>query len=370
MSMARSSIRLAVASDNAALRALFRETPLPGTFEVTLEHEPSYFQSVADAVRHDVFVGTRDDRIIGCGSRVVRDAWWEGKGSLTEYLGDLRCHPSMQRRAGGLIRDGYRALADRSAESPSAVTWTAVFEENTTARQVLAGRPPTSRVLPAYLDRGRLYCPILPVPRWAKTPRLSGVAWHQGETGDWEEVTGFLNARLSHRPLAPVHGASDFAGGVRWPCLDASDFILARRGARLVGVVAVWDLRPVRQVRLAALHGWLKQVRWPINFFARLLGWPGLPQNGSILPMAFVSFLAVENEEAELAGAMLLAGRALAARRGLGFLCACAHEDHPFAKVLGRLTAIPSHGRLYQVALNGTHTAWPTIAPHIEPALL
>jgi hypothetical protein len=361
---------MALASDDAALRELFRQTPLPGTFEVTLEHEPCYFHSVADAARHDVFVGTRDGRVIGCGSRVTRESWWEGKESLTAYLGDLRCHPSMQRRAGWLIRDGYRALAGVAAESPTSVTWTAVFEENTTARKVLAGRPAKSKMLPAYLDRGRLFCPILPVPRRAKPPRLSGVTWHQGKAGDWEEVAGFLNAQSSHRPLAPSHRASDFAGRLRWPCLDATDFLLARRGDRLVGSVAVWDLRPVRQVRLAALHGWLKQCRLPVNGLARLLGWPGLPRNGSILPMAFVSFLAVENEEPELAGAMLLAARALAARRGLGFLCACAHEDHPFAKVLGRLTAIPSHGRLYQVVLNGSHNEWPAIAPHIEPALL
>ena len=370
MSTARSSIRMATASDDAALRALFRETPLLGSFEVTLEHEPSYFESVADAMRHDVFVGTKDNRIIGCGSRVVREVWWEGKPSHAGYLGDLRCHPTMQRRAGWLIRAGYRALADVAVSSPAAVHWTAVLEENTIAGKVLTGRATDSRVLPAYVDRGRLYCPILPVPRRAKAPQLAGVQWHQGEAGDWEELAGFLNKWLGQRPLAPVHRAGDFAAGVRWPCLDASDFLLARRGGRLVGTVAVWDLRPVRQVRLAALHGWLRYVRAPINAAARLCGWPGLPGNGLILPMAYASFLAVENEDPDLAGAMLLAARTAAARRGLGFLCACAHEAHPFAEVFGRLRAINSHGRLYEVALNGRTGTWPVIAPHIEPALL
>ena len=79
MTAARSFIRMASPADEAALRSLFRETPLPGSFEITMEREPSYFGSQSDALQHDVFLGTRDQDVIGCGSRVVREAWWEGQ---------------------------------------------------------------------------------------------------------------------------------------------------------------------------------------------------------------------------------------------------------------------------------------------------
>jgi hypothetical protein len=332
-----------------------------------LEREPSYFKSLTDSIQHDVFVGIRDGNPIGCGSRVVREAWWDGKAISCAYLGDLRCHPSMQRRAGWLIRDGYRALADCHAKSPAAVTWTAVFEENTAAQRVLTGR---SAGIPTYVDRGRLYCPIILVPRWAKPPKLPGTTWQQGQERDWEEVASFLNTHGCRRPLAPLHSAADFAKGERWPCLAASDFILARREGRLIGVVAVWDLRPVKQVRITAIHGWLGKLRGPINTVARLSGWPSLPKDGTVLPMTFASFIAVENEDPNLVEAMLLAARASAAQRGVRFLCACAHEAHPFAAGLRRLRSIPSHGRLYEVEMGEHRLAWSAIAPHIEPALL
>ena len=367
MSAAPSSIRLAARADDAAIRSLFRETTLSGKFEVTLEREPSFFDSQADAVQHDVFLATRNNQIVGCGSRVVRDAWWNGRENRTAYLGDLRVHPAVQRRAGWLIRDGYRALAQVASGSPAILTWTAIFEENAIARKVLTHR---AAGLPPYLDRGRLFCPVIPVPRGAEVPHLSGVSWQNGRPEDWEDIAGFLNTQLRLRPLAPVHRAADFAGGARWPCLEAHDFILARRPDRLIGLIAVWDLRRIRQVRPAAFHGWLKTLRRPINVVARWTGWPGLPATDTILPIAFASFLAVENEEPALARALLLAARAFAARRGLGFLCACAHENHPFAKVLRRLPAIASHGRIYEVGMEGARPTWPATAPHIEPALL
>lgn len=365
--MAQSSIRMASPADDAALRSLFRETPLAGCFEITMEREPSYLGHSSDTLQHDVFIGTRDEKVVFCGSRTVREAWWEGHAARVAYLGDLRCHPTLQRRAGWLIRDGYRALEQCHAHTPAAVTWTAVLEENTMAREILTGR---SAGLPAYVDRGRLHCPIILVSRWARIPKIGGLTFHQGQSDKWEEIATFLNTQLQHRPLAPVHRASDFENGVRWPGLMASDFILARRQSRLVGVVSVWDVRRFKQVRISAVRGWIGRFRSLINVLAGLSGWPRMPDEGTVLPMGCVSFLATENEDEEMAGVLLRAARAAAARRGLGFLCACVHENHSFARVLNRLPAIASHGRLYQVALGGTCPNWPESAPHIEPALL
>ena len=50
--------------------------------------------------------------------------------------------------------------------------------------------------------------------------------------------------------------------------------------------------------------------------------------------------------------------------------CACAHENHPFAKVLKRLPAVASRGRIYEVGMESARPAWPSTAPNIEPALL
>jgi hypothetical protein len=354
-----SFIRMAQPEDDAALCRIFEETPLRGSFDIALERNPSYFQSQAFALQHDVFVGVRNGAIIGCGARIVRETWWQEEAQRVAYLGDLRCHPSMQRRAGSLIREGYQTLTTVQEKTPAAVTWSAIFEENAIARRMVS-KGVTG--MPEYIDRGRLLCPILLVPRRAKVRLPDGFSLEVGN--DTGEIGEFLQTQWQHRPLAPVLREEDILTKI------VGDFLLLRRSDQLVGVVALWDLRAEKQVRMIAARGWLARWRRPLNLLARCMGWPGLPEDGAILPMAYLSFLAVEHDDARLAKILIRAARVEAARRGIHFLCACAHERHPVARVLQRFLAIPSHGRLYQVAMGGVAVDWPAAAPHIEPALL
>jgi hypothetical protein len=359
MKSKRSLIRMAQPEDDAALCRIFEETPLRGSFDIALERNPSYFQSQSLALQHDVFVGVRDGAVIGCGARIVREAWWQGQAQQVAYLGDLRCHPTMQRRAGWLIREGYQTLTTVQEKTPAAVTWSAIFEENTIAQRMVSKG---TAGMPEYIDRGRLFCPILLVPRGAKVRLPASLSLEAGD--DAEEIGGFLQRQWRHRPLAPVLRNDDFLRKMM------GDFLVLRRRGELIGVVALWDVRTQKQVRMIAASGWLARWRRPLNVFARCTGWPELPEDGDMLPMAYLSFLAVKQDDAGLAEILIRAARMEAARRGIHFLCGCAHEAHPFARVLQRFLAIPSHGRLYQVAMGGVKIDWPKEAPHIEPALL
>ena len=299
-----SYIRMAQPEDDAALCRIFEETPLRGSFDIALERNPSYFQSQALALQHDVFVGVRDGTVIGCGARIVREAWWQGEAQRVAYLGDLRCHPTMQKRAGWLIREGYQTLIAVQNKTPAAVTWSAIFEENAIARRMVS-KGVTG--MPEYIDRGRLLCPILLVPRRAKVRLPDGFSLEIAQDAEVEEICDFLQTRWQHRPLAPVLRKEDILTEL------AGNFLLLRRSGQLVGAVALWDLRAEKQVRMIAARGWLARWRRPLNVLARCMGWPELPEDGAILPMAYLSFLAVEHDDARLAKILIRAARVEAA---------------------------------------------------------
>ncbi len=362
----QSSITRAGPEDDAALQELLRETPLPGWIPASLEREPSFFSGTVDALHHDVALVRRDGRAAACGSRLLRRAWWKGATTDTAYLADLRIHPEWQLRSGHLLAGGFQFFETCAAIKPAAVTWTAIFENNLPARAVLTG----SRAgLPAYTDRGRLLCPAFPLSQRAAIPHVAGIRWETGTPGDFPEITAFLTARQQHRPLAPVHTSEDFAAGRRWPGLRAEDFLLARRGNRLAGVVAVWDQRAFRQVHIRRISGVLRLVRGLGNPLAKLSGRAGIPRDHSILSLAHASFLAVEEDCPALARALILAARVTAVRRGLEWLCVCLHEADPLVPALRGLLALPSHGRLYQVSR--TPPSWPAgTAPVIESSSL
>jgi len=318
-----------------------------------------------DCLHHDTAISYRGGQPAACGSRLLRRAWWQGQAAETAYLADLGVHPDFQNRAGRLLQQGFRHLEASAVPRPAVVTWTAVFEENNRAREILtSGRTG----IPTYTDRGRLICPAFPVRQRMRAPDTPGLTWHSGTFEDLPAIAAFLTARQQHRPLAAVHRAEDFADGIRWPGLSPEHFLLARRDGQLAGVIAVWDQRDFRQVHIQKVSGPLRLARWLHRPFARTFGWTGVPPDNSILSLAHASFLTVENDDTMLARQLILAAQAAASRRRLQWLCLCLHESDPLVPALKGLPSLPSHGRLYQVSR--TPESWPDTAPVIESATL
>ena len=117
----------ATAQDDAVLRRLLRETSVEGRLQVTLEREPSFFGADQDVTQHDVALVSHDGTPMACGSRVLRNLYWRGAVQEVAYLGDLRLHPSHQKRGGRGLLAGYQMLTACARERSAAATWTAVF---------------------------------------------------------------------------------------------------------------------------------------------------------------------------------------------------------------------------------------------------
>ena len=357
------TLRPGMPEDDAALRQLLREAPVQGGMPVTLEREPSFFEADIDVRHHDVVTAWSGGTMIGCASRVVRPVWWGGEVADAAYLADLRLHPAWQRRAGRILLAGYRHMEQCARHVPAAVTWTAVFEQNHTAQQTIAaGRAG----LPSYQNRGRLHCPVLFVSKGSRVPADIKPA----RPSEAKEIAGFLNTRMRTRLLAPLHTAEDLCGGKRWPGLRLADILVLRKAGRITGVVAVHDVRQHRQIRVGKLTGWQAMVRPWSRLAARIIGYPGLPRDGSVLALGYASFLAVEGDDPATARKMLVGARAVAAARGLEFLCTCLHAQDPLVPALSGLPALTSHGTLYEVVAPGASSTWVPGVPHLEPVCL
>ncbi len=364
----RFSARLATSSEDAALRDILRRTPLPGSASVTLEREPSFFNGDVDAMHHDVAVmQDADAHIIAMGSRIERAAWVGGAESTVAYLGDLRVPPEHRALGGRILIEGFRFMRALDLERPVAATYTAIFQNNIPARKVLVG---ARAGLPDYVDRGRLLCPALLVRRKMREPRSSSCQFRSATETDVPQIVAFLNRRFRHRDLAPVHRVEDFLVTQRWPGLRPEHFVLACVNGKLVGSVAVWDLRDYRQIRVQSYNGVAGHFRGVLSCMMQALGWQGLPRRGEILPAAFASFFAVEDDDVGVGRLLLNQARYQAARRGIGQLFTCMHERDPLLPVLRGWPAIPSSGRLYEVVFSGAPRLSSPSLPHVEAALL
>ncbi len=228
--MTRHLIGPAGAADDAALRRLAAETPMPGRIRLAFPREPSFFGALAvEGDWHEV-LAARDassGECVGFGTRSVRTAYVNGRPARVGFLGALRVRAD--RRGGLLLARGYRAfLARHRADRRCALYLTTIMEDNAPARALLgAGRAG----LPAYRDAGRYLCAAV---RPARPPRRRGrpsVAVGPATRRDLGRLASFLAAEGARRQFFPVYGPADLAGETGLlRGLRPEDILLARAG--------------------------------------------------------------------------------------------------------------------------------------------
>jgi len=360
-------LRAATAADDAGLRALARETPVSGAVRVALEREPFYAAGDPLATRIDTVVAEWGGRLVGCGSRVVRSGWWNGRVQSIAYLTGLRVHPSHQRRVGRSLRSGFGWIESMAGEPTVSATWTAIFTENREALKVLTG----SRAgMPSYLDRGRLACRLWPARRRGGMSAPPAGTITTGSSKDVPAMIEFRNRWIVGRPLAMPLEASCFESTDGFPGLRPEDFLLWCKNGEVLGMLCIWDMRAVRQIRILETPGWWRWIRVPARWAARISGWPELPSVDDVLAVGYTSFFSVREDERKGAAALLAAARRVAGGRGLEFLCVCLHESDPLVALGDAGRGISADGRLYEVVAPGGNPCWTSGVPVIEPALL
>jgi hypothetical protein len=309
--------------DEADLRRLLRECPMPGWVSLSLEREPDYFAFRAPGVHDAIIARDRDGTAVGMCSLGRCERYVDGRPALVGSLAELRVSPRAA-AASRIVRDGFEACR-RLLHDPSrtAIYLTSIVEGNARARRLLeSGVPGLPRYRP--LDRLNVFALSASAGRRA-VPELETRA---ADAGAIPEVARFLRkegARFLFAPVWTEAGLAALAG------LRPQDFIVARRGGRLVGCMAVWDQRPFRQVVVRGYAGGLGRVRRAVNMLAPLTGLPRLPPAGSALSQAHVSHLAVEDDDPRVLEALVGAAVSAARRREIEVLLLSIADSHPLA---------------------------------------
>jgi hypothetical protein len=322
-------------SDDAEIRRLLRDNPLEGAIRVSLEGEPNGFLTAAiQGDIHQILVG-RDEasgRLLGMGSRAVMQAYMNGRASGLGYLSQLRLDRG-HRGMGSLLKAGYAKLRALHEDGAAPFYVTTIIEDNRSARRLLeaglAGLP-TYRLLEPYVTL------VLPVAR-GRARRPPGLSVDRAGPGDLEEIVACLQRNASRYQFAPHWTREDLVSEQRTRDLRPEDFYLARRGDRVVGCLALWDQRGFKQAVVRGYHGTLRLMRPMINLVAPWLKSPRLPPPGTRLHNAFLSHVAVDDDEHIVLLALVDAAREGARARHLDYLTVGFARRSPLLDALGRV---------------------------------
>ena len=336
----------ATPADDAALRALLRQIPVPGAVVSTSEREPSFF--AADAVLgEDVVTLVARERPggppVGFGSRAVRTVWLGGRPVRTAYLSGLRVAPGHRGRA--LLGRGWTALRALHDADPVALSLLSVTAENRRAARLLA------------LGRG-------------DAARLAPVA---------DVVTLALVVHRGHRPppAAPPGAADAFrqslgptrdlfpAGPLRLPGLSPADDVVVTRDGEPVAALALWDAGAVRQSVVRSYGGALGRLRPVVNAAARLAGAAPLPDVGE--PVRSAVAVRPVSRDARALDALLAAALGRARQRGRAFVLVGLDARDPALALARRRPHVAYRSTLYAACWPGE--AAPAVRRPVHPEI-
>ncbi len=414
--------------DDAAIRELLRRRAMGGTVRLTLEREPSAWLAAAvqGDPHHTVVARERaTGRILGMGSRAVRDVWVGGRRARMGYLAQLRLAPGLPagRR---LLAAGYRSCNRQRQPDELPYDLTSIVADNAPARRLLErglpgfpryhrlcrlitltiptrrkrrlrirarpgaqraeARPRTNPTAqssrPSTTNQRRRQDTLsIPSPRRGAngtTERAFGANEHKAESESGRErylpaIAQCLERILSRYQFAPAWTEDDLRSSTRTRGLEATDFLLKNdHDDRVTGCVAIWDQRSFKQVVVRDYAPALRRFRPLVNSALAIAGRPRLPPPGSTLELAYLSHLAVDDDRADVAVALIRAARHEAGRRGLDYLVLSLAEANPLLSAVRR--AFPAReleSILYLVHPEGSPV--PEIGdgcPYVEAATL
>ena len=341
--MPQVSFQAASAADDADLRRLLRDNPMQqGGLSLSFRREPSYFAACSVLGQSaEVFVGrdTQTGALAGVGARYRFPAYINGQAQSIVYLADLRVQTAYRNSIH--LRRAYQFLRQRHAADPAAVYTSMILQDNRAALATIAAQ---RAGLPPYHPQGTVHTPLI----------LLG----------WQKPA--LAARYQ---FAPVYHESDLTNG-RLRGMQPENILLAEANGSIIGTLALWQQSAFRQLHIDAYRGAWRVIRPVYNALARLTPLAPLPRAGEALKYAYLSLMAVQNDNLAVFRALLRQAYRASHGTGLHYLIGAFHERHPLRPAFADYAGIPSGGQLFTVQFDGEPYPLDGRVPYIDAAAI
>lgn len=363
-------VDLATHADDPEIRRLLRDNPMDGAIRVSLEREPNAFLAAAvEGEPHHTVVAREPStgRIVGMGTRAVWNAFVNGEPRRLGYLSQLRVDRTFRGRR-RLLAAGYAALRELRAPEEAPFDVTSIIADNETARRLLGSGVPG---LPRYRELSGFVTLVLPGVRTSRRPR--GVQIEPGTAERIPEIAACLQRNRPRYQAAPFFTTPELLSPERSRGLAPRDFRLAVRDGRVVGCLALWDQSGFKQ---AVVRGYAPRLgRWRpwINRISGFLGMPHLPEPGEPLPHAYLSHLAVDDDDPGVFRALVETAHAEACARRYAYVVIGLAAGHPWLPWLQRRFRPRRYESMLYTVDWGDGAAAVEVdgrLPHVEAALL
>ena len=337
---------LAGETEDAALRAVLRESHMPGNISLAFSREPSFFIAErAGSVRHQTLVYRKEDsgRITGIGGRSVRKIYIDGEEKVVGYLSSLRILPESRNRM-TLVR-GYKFLRSLHDDGEVPYYFTTILDENRYAKLILeSGRAG----MPSYVPMGMFVTYLIPIRK--KVPRSLRHEVLSCSENTLPQAHECLSEWNGRHQFAPVYTLDDLTGGTGLlPHFSSKDFYVCKERGEVVGTLGVWNQQSFKQTIVTNYSAKMKAVRASYNAIARLRGHPTLPSVGESIRFVHASFVSAKNDNVEVFESLIHKACSDWSGRGHDYLLVGLAEENKLSTVARKMASRQLESRIYLV---------------------
>ena len=316
---------------------------------MTFEREPGYFLGASVmGDRCTTIVAEESDNGALAGTACIARAERYVRGLPTDvgYIGQMRVAPKYQGYM--LPLRGLLALEKTlSADLPD-LFFTVIPNENRTARAIFSGN--VRRSFPVLTEVAQLMTVGIDANRTRAAP--SGVV-KKATREKLPRIIAFLQEEGQRREFFPKYRTADFTGGARVRGFSPSGFFVVEEHGRILGVAGLWNQSSYKQSVVQGYSGWLRVMKPIYNAFAPLLSLSRLPQRGDHIRSAYLSFLAVKDDDPGILSALIDAACTEARQLDLDFVILGLSENDPQLGTARRYSHISYRSTLYAFSLKG-----------------
>lgn len=305
---------LAGPDDNEDVLRLLRDNPMPGEqFSLALTRESDFSQASAIAGdRHQTLLIRVGGKAVLTAERSSQQVWLNGEEKRLGYYSQGRIDPAF--RGGKMFLKGFALQRKLHEEDPLPFYLTTIVEGNEPALRAFTKEREGK---PSYVPCSTLCTLAIPAPRLRKLHEVSGLTLRRARPEQLEEIADCLQRNLRRYQFAPCWTAETLNCNSRCRDLKAEDFLVALRDGKIVGTMATWDQRNFKQTIVRDYAPTLGHLRPAVNLLAQFLPLPKLPTPGEELAHAYLSHIAVDDDNRRVFRALL--GQSLNDSVGRGY---------------------------------------------------
>jgi len=357
--------RLAESADDSQLRALMRETVVPGHIRIAYTREPNFFSAYQDGDPcTQVIVAEANHRIEGVACRSIRQLLVNGKPCTLGYLSGLRIRPSAQKSTA--LARGYAFLKALHADGRAPAYLTTIIHGNEEAKRILTSGRAT---LPSYIPMGNYLTHVCPVKRSCTVPKTpEGLEITTAAQLPRQELTDYLRQEGSSRQFFPAYTAAGDTSGVI-QAIGLEQILVAQQAGKIVGTLAVWDQENAKQHLLAGYSGLFRLVRPLLNLVLQARNYQRLPSVGETVRYASSALLCIRNNDRTVFRALLEQALSLAVQRGVHQFAVGFHERDPLVPAMKDVFHVVYSSGLYLVSWDNCgfyESLDPSLIPYLE----